>query len=79
MINMISPIHIKKDSLIHNVIAMIKKMSGEVEDCRALGSVFNYAGVRLKPAFAGTGYNEELRLQKDFSSRMRQKFTFDLT
>ncbi|MBB2182669.1 alpha-galactosidase [Lachnospiraceae bacterium MD1] len=70
LINMISPIHIKKDSLVHNVIAMVKKMPGEVEDSKALGCVFNHAGVKLKQAFAGTGYNEEVRLQKDFSSRM---------
>lgn len=70
LINMISPIHIKQDSLIHNVIAVVKKMPGEVEDCKASGSVFNHAGVKLKPSFAGTGYNENTRLQKDFSSRM---------
>jgi len=70
LINMVSPIHIKKNSLVHNVIAMVKKMPGEIEDCKAQGSVFNHAGVKLKQAFAGTGYNEEIRLQKDFSSRM---------
>jgi alpha-galactosidase len=70
LINMVSPVHIRKDSLVHNVVAMVKKMPGEVEDCKALGCVFNHAGVKLKPAFAGTGYNEEVRLQKDNSSRM---------
>lgn len=70
LINMISPIHIKKDSLLHNAIAMVKKMPGEVEDCTADGSVFNHAGIKLKQAFCGTGYNEEVRLFKDFSSRM---------
>lgn len=70
LINMISPVHIKKDSLVHNVIAMVKKMPGEVEDGTADGGVFNHAGVKLKQAFSGTGYNEETRLFKDFSSRM---------
>ena len=70
LINMISPIHIKKDSLVHNVIAMVKKMPGETEDCKAMGCVFNNAGVKLKPSFAGTGYNEDTRIQPDFSSRM---------
>ncbi len=70
LINMISPIHIKKDSLTHNIISMIKKMPGEVENCIAYGVVFNQAGVKLKQGFGGTGYDENIRLLRDFSSRM---------
>jgi alpha-galactosidase len=70
LINMISPIHIKKDSLTHNIVARLKKMPGEVEDCTALGEVFNYAGVKLKQGFSGTGYNEEVRLFQDYASRL---------
>jgi alpha-galactosidase len=70
LINMISPVHIKKDSVAHNLIAMIKKMPGEVEDCTACGDVFNHAGVKLKPAFGGTGYNDDVRLFKDYASRL---------
>jgi alpha-galactosidase len=70
LINAISPIHIKKDSLTHNLVAMVKKLPGEIEDCTAYGDVFNNAGVKLKPSFGGTGYNEEVRLLKDFASRM---------
>lgn len=70
LINMISPIHIKKDSLAHNIIAMVKKMPGEVEDSTAYGDVFNHAGVKLKPAFGGTGYNDNVRLFKDYASRL---------
>ncbi len=69
LINMISPIHIKKDSLTHDIIAKLKKMPGEVEDCKAFGEVFNYGGVKLKQGFAGTGYNEEVRLFQDYASR----------
>lgn len=70
LINTISPIHIKQDSLAHNVIALIKKMPGEVEDCTAFGDVFNHAGIKLKPNFGGTGYNDEVRLFQDYSSRI---------
>ncbi|MGB4661907.1 MAG: alpha-galactosidase [Mobilitalea sp.] len=70
LVNMISPIHIKKDSLAHNLIAMVKKMPGEVEDSTAYGDLFNHAGVKLKQAFAGTGYDEEVRLFQDYASRM---------
>lgn len=69
LINMISPIHIKKDSLTHNIIARLKKMPGEVEDSKAFGEVFNYGGVKLKQGFGGTGYNEEVRLFQDYASR----------
>ncbi len=70
LINMISPIHIKKDSLAHNLVAMVKKMPGEVEDNVAYGEVYNYGGVKLKQGFSGTGYNEEIRLFKDYASRL---------
>ncbi len=70
LINMISPIHIKKDSLAHNLIAMVKKMPGEKEDCTAYGDLFNNAGVKLKQGFAGTGYDEEVRLFQDYASRL---------
>ncbi len=70
LINMISPIHIRKDSLAHNLIAMVKKMPGEKEDCTAYGDLYNNAGVKLKQGFAGTGYDEEVRLFQDYASRM---------
>jgi alpha-galactosidase len=70
LINMISPVHIKKDSLAHNIIAMVKKMPGEVEDCTACGNVFNHAGVKLKQSFGGAGYNENIRLFQDNATRM---------
>ncbi|HWT73905.1 MAG TPA: alpha-galactosidase [Mobilitalea sp.] len=70
LINMISPVHIKKDSLVHNIIALVKKMPGEIEDCTAYGDVFNYAGVKLQSGFGGTGYEEGVRLFQDHASRM---------
>jgi alpha-galactosidase len=70
LINMISPIHIKKDSLAHNIIAMVKKMPGEMENCRAYGDVFNHFGVKLKQGFGSTGYDEDIRLFQDYASRL---------
>ncbi|HKM03737.1 MAG TPA: hypothetical protein VJZ04_03970 [Lachnospiraceae bacterium] len=54
----------------HNVIAKFKKMPSEVEDGIAYGEVFNYAGIKLKQAFSGVGYNEDIRLFGDYASRM---------
>lgn len=70
LINMISPIHIKKDSIAHNMISLFKKMPGEIEDTTAYGDVFNHAGIKLKQGFGGTGYDEEIRLFQDYASRM---------
>ena len=67
---MIAPIHIKKDSLVHNTVAKFIKMDGETEDYTLPGSVLNNCGVALAQSFAGTGYNANTRLYQDFDARM---------
>ena len=69
LVNMLSPIHIKYDSLVHNIVDKFVKMPGEVEDYTAYGSTL-MKGVKLKAAFAGTGFDENTRFFRDFSSRM---------
>ena len=70
LVNMISPIHIKQDSLLHNVIAKFVKLDGEVEDTYAYGDLLMNQGVKLKQAFGGTGFNKEVRTFRDFDSRI---------
>ena len=70
LVNMIAPIHIKQDSVIHNVAAKLVKLDGEIEEYHVYGGVLMHNGVRLKQAFAGTGYNNETRYFQDFDSRM---------
>ena len=70
LVNTVSPVHVKQDSLIHNVIARAVTMPGEAEDCVAAGETLMAAGVKLRPAFAGTGYDETVRYFADFSSRL---------
>lgn len=70
LVNTVSPIHIKQDSLTHNVIAKFVKMDGEKEEYYAYGDVLMHGGVRLKQAFAGTGYDGEVRYFQDFGSRI---------
>ncbi len=69
LVNMISPVHIRYGSLVHNIVDKLIKMPGEVEDYVAQGSVL-MSGVKLKAAFAGTGYDENTRFFSDFASRM---------
>ena len=70
LINTQTPIHIRTDSLIHNVIAKIKKMPGDKEEMLVSGRTLMRAGIKLRQGFSGTGYDENVRLFHDFASRM---------
>lgn len=70
LVNTVAPIHVKQDSFVHNLVAKFVKMEGETEDCYAYGDTLMYSGVKLKQAFGGTGYNEEVRYFQDFASRI---------
>ncbi|MBQ7840210.1 MAG: alpha-galactosidase [Lachnospiraceae bacterium] len=70
LVNMVAPMHVKQDSLLHSTIAKFVKMNGETEDLYAYGDTLMYGGVRLKQSFAGTGYNDEVRYYQDFASRI---------
>lgn len=70
LVNTLSPVHIRQDSLLHELVARFVKLDGECEDVIACGDVLMYAGVKLKQAFAGTGYSEEVRHFQDFGSRL---------
>lgn len=70
LVNLVSPIHVKQDSLTHNLLSRFVKMEGETEDCMVWGDELMYHGVKLKAAFASTGYNEQVRFFQDFGSRM---------
>ena len=68
LINMVSPVHIRQESVIHNLVAKFVKMDGETEDYLAYGDQLMYHGIKLKQAFAATGYNAEVRFYQDFAS-----------
>ena len=69
LINTMAPIHVKQDSLLHNIIARVVKMGEEKEEFTAKGSVL-MRGVGLSQAFCGSGFNDQVRLFPDFASRM---------
>ncbi len=70
LVNTVAPIHVKQDGVLIDVIAKFVKMDGETEDLTASGDALMYAGVHLKQAFAGTGFNSEVRHFPDFASRI---------
>ncbi len=70
LVNTVSPVHIRIDSLVHNMISRFVKLDGETERYCAYGDALMYGGVRLKQSFGGTGYNSEVRYFPDFASRL---------
>ncbi|MBR1853462.1 MAG: alpha-galactosidase [Lachnospiraceae bacterium] len=70
LVNTVSPIHLKADSLMLDMVAKFVKMDGETEDFTAYGDALMYGGVHLKQSFGGTGYNEQVRYFQDFGSRI---------
>ena len=70
LINHVSPIHLKKDSLLLDAASAFIKMKGEEEDCIVSGEMLMNGGVKLKQGFSATGYADDIRFFKDFASRM---------
>ena len=70
LVNTVAPIHVKPDSLTHNMIARRVKMDGETEDVTLYGDVLMEAGVHLSQSFSSTGYSDEVRHMPDFASRL---------
>ena len=70
LINYVSPVHIKLNSLLHDAAAKVVKMPGEVEEHVASGKLLMEGKVKLKQAFAATGYADDMRFYQDFASRM---------
>ena len=70
LVNTVSPIHVKKDSLLLDIIAKFVKMDGETEDYTVSGDTIMKGGIHLRQAFGATGYNGEVRHFQDFGSRI---------
>lgn len=70
LVNMISPVHIRQDSLVESVASRLVKLEGEKEDCMVYGDALMYHGVKLKQAFGSVGFGDDTRVFQDFGSRM---------
>ncbi len=70
LINMIAPVHIKQDSLVHNLAARYVKMTEAGESYTTYGRNLNHCGLKLQQAYGGTGFNEQTRIEKDFTSEL---------
>lgn len=70
LVNTASPVHIRQDSIVHNILAKFVTMPGEKEAAAVFGSLLMEGGYKLKQGFGATGYNEEVRFFQDFGSRL---------
>ncbi len=70
LVNTITPIHVKQESLFHNMIDTFYKMESEQHEFTTSPEQLTTAGFYLPTGFCAIGYNEKTRLFKDFDSRM---------
>lgn len=70
MLNYILPVKVNTEGHIMHAAADLYMLKCEDEGYRASGSLLMGAGLKLKQAFTGTGYNENVRLLPDFSGRI---------
>lgn len=69
-VNHISKIHIKDGGLLQHVVSKFIKLQEKGEDSYYKGDVLMMSGFNLKESFSGCGYNEDLMIMGDFSSRI---------
>lgn len=70
LVNIVSPVHVRMNSMLHNVLDKIKHMDSEKESHDASGKVLCKAGIKLSEAFSCRGYNDTIRFMPDNGTRM---------
>ena len=70
LLNNVTPVHIKPNSIGHRILQKVVKLDSEKEDVMASGGELMYAGAALAEAFGGCGYDQRVRHFPDFASRM---------
>jgi len=66
---MVSPVRIKPDSLLHQVVRKMKVLHTEVEHGISDGKSLMAAGIKLKQSNVG-GFSDETRIFPDGASRL---------
>lgn len=70
LINTMTPVHVKQDSLLHDAISKFVRLDGEKEAKVVSGAVMNRHGVPLAQNYAGTGYGHNTALYQDYDARI---------
>ena len=69
LVNYVSPIHLKEDGMLLSLVSRYKDMMSEEEHGFATGGTLMSNGPILKQQWSGAGYNDQIRVMGDFSSR----------
>lgn len=70
LVNMISPVKLKEDSYVKNIIDDKVSFKNEDEYYIVPGDMLAYSGIKLFQQFGGTGFNDRTRVIGDFGSRL---------
>ena len=70
LVNTVSPVHIKQDSVAHAMLSRFVKLDSETEDIIAGGDSLMHGGIALAPAYGGTGFNDKTRVFPDYAARL---------
>lgn len=70
LVNQVAPIHIKVDSVLHNLADRFMSFKQEQEDYTVSGKQLMVAGMVLKQAYPSVGYDEHIRIMLDYDTRL---------
>jgi alpha-galactosidase len=70
LINRVSPVRLKNDGVLQQIVSETYSLDSEVEHHTVGGDVLAYGGIRLNQQFGGTGFDAQTRVLGDFGSRL---------
>ncbi len=70
LVNSMAPVHVKQDGIIHHLIDKFTSVNSEEQKETATGASLNRHGLALNPSFAGTGYNQDVRVMRTGDTRL---------
>lgn len=70
LVNTVAPVHIRQNSLAHNIIDKFYKLDGEKDSVITTGKILSKGGMYLTQKFTGLGLNENIREFQDMGSRI---------
>ena len=79
LVNTVSPVHIKPGSVTQDILSKVYKLGGDYDSLNMFGSAIMGAGVKLLPAYAGTGFNDKTRVFADFAARVYYMEAIDIS
>lgn len=70
LVNQASPVPIKDEGIVQTIVNKVYTLDSEEESYEVYSDLLEYAGIKLKQPFIGTGYTKDTRVMGDFASRI---------